>query len=52
MTMVGVCSVCGAPATCTCPICGKLVCRSCSHAVTSVCAPCEMRRGEISKRIT
>jgi hypothetical protein len=41
MTMLGMCSICGSPATGTCPLCGRLVCRMCSHATTGVCRACE-----------
>ena len=40
MAMIGICDICGKPATATCIICGKLVCESCVDRGTGVCARC------------
>lgn len=40
MSMIGICSLCGRPASTTCPLCGRLVCAQDSNPVTRVCRAC------------
>jgi len=40
MSMIGICSLCGRPASNTCPLCGRLVCAHDSNPVTKVCRAC------------
>ena len=44
MAMVGICSFCGAPATETCRLCGKLVCGKCLDRGTGICLHCAEKK--------
>ena len=44
MTMVGICSLCGRPATATCALCGRLVCSQDMNPVTRVCRACAAKQ--------
>ena len=44
MTMVGICSICGAPATSTCRMCGKLFCSRCIDRESGVCVRCHHKK--------
>ncbi|MCU0852803.1 MAG: hypothetical protein MUC90_06080 [Thermoplasmata archaeon] len=43
MSMIGICSVCGRPATTTCALCGRLVCFQDSDPLTRVCKACAVK---------
>lgn len=43
MAMVGICDICGGPATGTCKLCGKLVCRRCLDGATGICKGCSQK---------
>jgi len=42
--MLGMCSLCGRPATSTCTLCGRLVCSQDMNPVTRVCRVCAARQ--------
>lgn len=44
MRSVGLCHRCGKPAMLTCPLCGRVVCRSCYMAEHGICIDCRGRK--------
>ena len=51
MAMVGICDICGRPATTTCIICGKLVCGSCVDRESKVCVSCSHKREDFLPKV-
>jgi hypothetical protein len=49
MSMIGICSLCGRPASTTCPICGRLVCAQDSNPVTRVCRACAAKDMKLTR---
>ncbi|MEE9151649.1 MAG: orotate phosphoribosyltransferase [Thermoplasmata archaeon] len=50
MKSVGLCHICGKPAMLTCPLCGRVVCRSCFDAVHGTCPDCKERKTDEFER--